>query len=464
MKAFLLELKSIVKNFRFWALIILLICLHAMLIVQFQNEKAAQHHFTIRTNSRYLNSNQEWVDFWGRQNRYLEEHGVPRSIYPPETIVNDLKWYQYELDLAHEIIQAYADKDWAAYDRGLAKKAFLEWKLYLMFAAPMGPEEPAKKDNVTPEEYFGDKWAEISEILAVPDFQQPPWFFPRRITMSRDKAIYVTEHYLALAAKNMPPPSPADTSPWSYTFNFLRRGLPNILGIIILLMTVNLLHRDRSFGSIKPALQIPNKRSRYLLKKLSLGLVASSLIVAIPQFLTFILLGFKNGFKGLSTPVLLTKNFLTLSLSKDEIFELRDFPMFQGIGLSKYTISWLSGRNLLESMEFIPLWQFLLLAAVTLLLFALFSTVLALIISVIFKNEILAQVVAVGVFVLGSTFNRIFPKLKTSALDLFTKAGVIPMLEGSHCSTYLSSNIALLVAIILLFSLSVLIFRRQDVK
>ena len=239
----------------------------------------------------------------------------------------------------------------------------------------------------TPENYYGENWVAYNKILSLPDGSQLPWYYDsKRFHMSLDKVIYSSSYYLYLSEKNMPPTSPSDTTSWAYVFNFLRRGLPHELGIIVLLMSVNLMHRDRIFGSIKTTLQMPQKRGRYLLRKISLGFAISSFIVVIPQLLTFFILGIKSGFKGIDTPVLLTKNFLSLTLSANEIFELRDYPWFSGLGLSKYAVSWLSGRNLMESMEFVPLWQFLLLAVIMLTLFTLFCSVLALLISVVCKN------------------------------------------------------------------------------
>ncbi|NLY31542.1 MAG: ABC transporter permease subunit [Firmicutes bacterium] len=234
--------------------------------------------------------------------------------------------------------------------------------------------------------------------------------------------------------------------------------------MIVLLISVNLIHRDRVSGSIKTTLQMPRTRRKYLLKKIGVSFTAGTLIILLPLLLAFILLGISQGFAGIDTPVLLTKNYLNLILPSDEIYELRDFPTISAIGLSRYTVSWLSGRNLLESMEFIPLWQFLILAVILLALYILFCTVVAQFISVVIKNEILAQIVALGIFILGNSFGRIFPKLKTSPLDLFAMADVIPILEGSHCSTYLASILALALATVLLFVLSDRIFQRQDIS
>ncbi len=111
MKAFWLELKSVCKNFRFLALICILLCMQAMLIVQFQNESAVQHNKIIRANNRYEMANNEWVEFWEGRDRYLQKHGVPRSIYSAEHIEHDLSWYRHEQKLAQEISRAYTAKD-----------------------------------------------------------------------------------------------------------------------------------------------------------------------------------------------------------------------------------------------------------------------------------------------------------------------------------------------------------------
>ncbi|MGI6362299.1 MAG: hypothetical protein ACOX21_00665 [Bacillota bacterium] len=468
MNAFLLELKSISKNFRFVALMFILLCLLAMVFSSAVSEQPVQHQRTLRANNRYEFSNREWVEFWQGHYRYLEEHGVPRSIYSPETITYDLKWYSYEYQLAQEISAAYEAKDWVKYNQGLAKKTLLSWKLYSIWLSGMSNENIERlnldKYRITPEEYYGEDWANYSKVLEIPDLDKLPWYYNRRMSFSQDRTVFNTTFYLYMAEKNRPPTGSWDTSPWAFTFNFLRRGLPKILGIIVLLISVNLIHRDRGSGSIKTTLQMPKNRRGYLLRKIGLSFTASTLIILLPLLLTFILLGIRHGFAGFDTPVLLTKNFLNLFLTSDEIYELRDFPTISAIGLSRYTVSWLSGRNLLESMEFIPLWQFLILAAILLALFILFCTAIAQLISIVFKNEIFAQVIALCTFVLGDSFSRIFPKLKTSPLDLFAMADVIPILEGSHCSTYLASILALALATVLLFVLSDRIFQRQDIS
>lgn len=469
MTAFLLELKSICKNFRFAALMIILLCLLAMVFSSAVSEQPVAHQRFLRENNLYVFSNNEWVEFWEGHHRYLVKHGVPRSIYSPETIAYDLEWYSYEYQLAQEIADAYKAKDWATYQQGMAKKTFLSWKLYYTWLSQMGTEgmkyRNLDKYNISPEDYYGEDWEKFSKMLAIPEtLDKLPWYYNRRMSFSQDRTVFNTTFYLYMAEKNRPPTGSWDTSPWAFTFNFLRRGLPKILGIIVLLISVNLVHRDRVSGSIKTTLQMPKTRRKYLLKKIGLSFTASSLIILLPLLLAFILLGISQGFAGIDTPVLLTKNYLNLILPSDEIYELRDFPTISAIGLSRYTVSWLSGRNLLESMEFIPLWQFLILAVILLALYILFCTVVAQFISVVIKNEILAQIVALGIFILGNSFGRIFPKLKTSPLDLFAMADVIPILEGSHCSTYLASILALALATVLLFVLSDRIFQRQDIS
>lgn len=469
MKAFWLELKSICKNFRFAALMFILMCLLAMIFAQAQSEQPVQYQRTLRANNRYESSNKEWVEYWGGHQRYYQKHGAPRTNYSLEMINFNLSWYSYEYQLAQEISEAYKAKNWAAYNLDMARKTFLDWKYFTNYLSLMGghlEEQLARigleKYYISLEEYYGEDWAKYEGMLDIPDLDKLPSFFSPR--MSVDSTIFKTSYHLYLAEKNMPPTGSWDTSPWAFIFNFLRTGLPHVLGIIVLLISGNLIHRDRGFGSIRATLQMPKNRLRYLLKKIGLSFTASSIIVVLPLLLTFILLGIKHGFSGFDIPVLLTKNFLGLSLSSEEILGILDYPDIATLGLSKYTISWLSGRNLLESMEFIPLWQFLILVVILLALYILFCTVVAQLISVVFKNEILAQIVAFGTFILGSSFGRIFPKLKTSPLDLFAKADVIQILEGSHCSTYLSCILALGVATVLLFTLGAFIFKKQDIK
>lgn len=61
MKSFWLELKSVLKNFKFLALILVLLAYQAMIIAQFHQEEARAHAQTIRSNDRYLSENTSWV-------------------------------------------------------------------------------------------------------------------------------------------------------------------------------------------------------------------------------------------------------------------------------------------------------------------------------------------------------------------------------------------------------------------
>lgn len=268
-------------------------------------------------------------------------------------------------------------------------------------------------------------------------------------------------YYSYLAEKNLPPIGPWDTTPWGFLFNSLRKLLPKVLSLIVLLISVNRLHQDRKFGTIKTNLSQPKMRLTYLAKKTALSFVASCLIVFIPLMLMFGILGVGQGYVGACLPVLYAKdNIWRLSYSDEEIFEIQDYPMTIHVGLSQQTLTWLGGYT--PQMEYIAMWEFLLLVAAVILLFILFCNVLALLISVIIKNEVLAQILAIVLFLFGTALNRIFPKLRTLPLDLFAKADAIAILEGSHATTYTGAIISLVTAIVLFFTLSAFIFRRQD--
>jgi len=458
MKSFWLELKSICKSFKFIALILILIAYQAMLLAQFHGEAVKAQGQEIRSNDRNLSENTSWVAYWERRHNYFLEHGqLMTPVYSIETIEYDLGWYQYEQKLAHDLSSAYLERDWSTYNRSMADRRLLEWNLL----------EITTPGIIPPEEYFGEKWNLFSTLAHRPHFQQRPYHFARRLTMTPNtQHVYLSAaYYLHLLAEDLPPARLYDTSPWGFTFNFMRRGLPNILGIIVLLMTATIIHRDRKSGAIKSALQRPKGRARYLLRKLSQGFIASAAILLTSQFLVFLVQGLQHGFRGLAYPVLMDKYFLRwFPMSEHVTYALGSHTRFSQFGLSLYQLPWNAGYPITERIDIIPLGQFMGLALVCLAVFIFFCAVVGIVISVVIKNEVAAQIIAIGIFALGTSLGRIVPKLNTTPWDLFSKVNVIPLLEGSHFSTYLSSLTALVVAIIVLFGIGTLAFSRQDIQ
>ncbi len=394
MKAFLLELKSTCRNFRFLALIILLLCLLVMIYAQFKLEQVTEYESTLRSLNREVQGRKEWVEYWERRQRYYYTHGEPLDNYDIYTVESSLESSIGTYEEALNRRNAYKDKNWREYNLAMSEKTF-------------------------------------------------------------------SPYYSYLAEKNLPPIGPWDTTPWGFLFNSLRKLLPKVLSLIVLLISVNRLHQDRKFGTIKTNLSQPKMRLTYLAKKTALSFVASCLIVFIPLMLMFGILGVGQGYVGACLPVLYAKdNIWRLSYSDEEIFEIQDYPMTIHVGLSQQTLTWLGGYT--PQMEYIAMWEFLLLVAAVILLFILFCNVLALLISVIIKNEVLAQILAIVLFLFGTALNRIFPKLRTLPLDLFAKADAIAILEGSHATTYTGAIISLVTAIVLFFALSAFIFRKQD--
>jgi len=364
----------------------------------------------------------------------------------PEEYEAALEYYNYNVLLREKMRESYCARDWSAYNSMEASWRLLSW------------EHEVRNINPSPQQYFGENWNEIKAKLNYPEFEVAHEL--SRTFIADDFASIIVNflHYLELASTNLPPAGSHSTSPWAFLLNFLRGGLPQILGAIVLLMSVNILHRDKNSGAIKPYIASPNSRTCFLLRKLSLGFGASLIVLLLPQLLSILFLGIKHGFQGLGYPVLLDR------------YVLSNFNVFPGhvikegfleTGLSQVQMPY--GISRLEYADFIPLWQFLSLTAVQVLLFILFCTVLALLISILVKNEVIAHLVAAGIFVLGSALGNIVPKLSTTAWDLFSKADVVPLLEGNLASTYFSSLLTLSIATILLFIVGAVIFRKQDI-
>lgn len=377
-------------------------------------------------------------------------------MYPLETVEHDLAWYSYERDLANSILESYANQDWSVYTKGMAEKHLLEWNIHSRRWANV----------ITPDEYYGEEWARLQEGIDAWEVTGLPFWIGERLWVNDrpEQAALNTAYYLRLVEEDLPPTASYDTSPWGFTFNFMRRGLPNVLGVIVLLMTVTLLHRDHKYGSIKSTLQLPKSRNFYLLRKVSLGFVSSFFVVLIPQAITFIALGLKRGYMGFNTPVLIDNGFMKWTFSPEQVlYVIHNNPRVHQVGLSQYKFSWMRYFNDLARLEFTELWRFLLLAVIALALFILFCTVLGILISILIKNEIFAQVTAIGVFALGISFGSIFPNLANKSWDIFAKADIVAILEGFHYTTYLNSIVTLAIATIILFAISAFIFRRQDI-
>jgi len=379
---------------------LVLLSLLVMLFAKFQIEQNIDYENALRQLNREVQKTTEWVDYWRHHQEYYYKHGVPRTWYEIEEVEYQLEDYTRQRDKALVLQQAYRDKDWRAYN------------------------------------------------LAMNDITGGSPF------------------YTYLAEKNLPPIGPRDTTPWGFLRNSWRQLLPKVLGIIALLFSVNRIHQDRRYGTIKTRLQQPKKRIFYLTRKTALSFTASCLIVFIPFVLMFTFLGVGQGYAGANLPVLYSNERLfQLFRSDEDYFERQAEAKVYCIGPDQVAEPW-GGRFevfYISGVEYIALWKLLLLSALLIALFILFCTVLALLISVVVKKEVLAQIIAIVVFLFGSSFGYIFPKHSTSAIDLFSKADAVRIVEGSSWSaTFLNSIVTLLIATILLFAICAFVFRRQD--
>lgn len=128
--------------------------------------------------------------------------------------------------------EARAVKDWPAYNQLGAELALLDWR-YLKTSLP------------TPEEYYGEDWARVAARTPVPEFDvcsRALGFDDSNIC--HERLLYWAQA-VELGGTDLPPARMNSTHPWYFLSNFLRKGLPGILGIVVLLLTVGLLAGDR---------------------------------------------------------------------------------------------------------------------------------------------------------------------------------------------------------------------------
>src|SRR5690606_20333225 len=135
-------------------------------------------------------------------------------------------------------------------------------------------------DIETVEEYLRSSIQVNEEAQALAQYYQDKDWSAYNLALSNQRGD--SPYYSYLADKDLRPIGPWDTTPWGFLFNSLRKLVPKVLGFIVLIISVNRLHKDRKDGSIKTSLQKPKKRTHYLMRKTALGFVSSCLIILIP--------------------------------------------------------------------------------------------------------------------------------------------------------------------------------------
>lgn len=453
MRAFWLEYKSLCKSFKFLALLLILCSYQLLIFVQSNQTIVSAENQEALTHLSYVRKCDNWLRYWQNQSE-----NQATSRYSAAMIQANLKWYTEETALATALSESFQAKDWYNYTLHQSKKGVLNWEIRGALSDPKNPYTTV----LTPQQYFGARWSRFQERVQPFVFKALPYaVMEGRSLPSVESGALLTDYYFQLHENGLTPAGLGGQSPWEFLFNFLRQGLPNALAILTMFMAVSLLAQEKKHGAIKTGLQSPRSRLRYLLRKAALGSVSSISLVAIPQIFTFFILGFVNGFGGVNFPVLLNNNVFQWTVSQDYAYLVRwSYP--GAVGLSQY-IRGAYGSGALTNTSYVPLWQFLSLVVLGLTCFIVFCTVLGLLLSVIFKNETVAQVATAAVLGLGLSAGRFWPHFKATTWDLFSKAKIISLLEGGQFSTYLSSIVALAVVSIVVFFIAALLFRKQDV-
>ena len=445
MRAFLLELKSICLSYRFLFFFLIIVFLPFAFIQQSQSDLQTQQSY------RHIYHKNTIILLETRISYYQEAWEAGKLELTEDEYENFSGYLRYLLSVAEERYQHYNHHNWDTYNLQTIKSNLLLWE----------NEANQYASAPTPPQYFGEDWQQIRSLANYPHFT--PHTMSDENEQSAESTILNTDYHWHLHQLGLQPLGPHyPQSPWAFVFNFGRNVLPSVLGAIALIFTVNLLHQERRTGAQKTALQIQG-RLRYLSRKVAQGFLAVTLVVLLPLVMSVSFLGIRYGFSGLNHPVLVYNSFLSFSVNPEQVnmYELTD--NIRTLGLSQYAEGHTSFYNL-EQLDFIPLWQFLSLALLLTLLFILFCSVLGILISLVIKNGVFAQVVAAAVAVLGAALGSIIPNLDTTPWDIFSAANPIPLLEGAYYSTYLSSFLILGAAAMSLFLLSIIVFQRQDVN
>lgn len=457
MKSLWLEFKSLSRSIKFLALLLVILGYQILFFIQLDGDIVAVENQEVFSAQSYQRKCENWLRYW--QSQFDENNSAGMgSRYPQPMIEANLQWYEKEAALAASIATSFQRQDWSQYTRDKCQKNLLEWEI----RDALGDKSNPYASIVMPDQYFGGRWEQLKETINLLEMGSLPYAVLEGRHLPRVETIaFTADYFYQLHERGLAPAEYCGQLPWTFCFNFLRNGLPNALAIIAVFIAVGLLPREKRLGVVKVSLQSPASRAVYLFRKTILGCFSTLALVTVPQLLAFLSLGAVKGFKGINFPVLLNNNVFEWQVSKDYAYLVR-WSYSSSVGLSHYT-GGAYGGGALDNMGYVPLWQFLGLALLGLTLFILFCTVLGLLISIIFKNETVAQVVATGVLAFGILFGSILPRYQATVWDLFSKAHIVSLLEGSHFSTYLSSMVVLGIASVIIFIVAAFLLRKQDI-
>lgn len=266
---------------------------------------------------------------------------------------------------------------------------------------------------------------------------------------------------------------------WNYLYSAIKRLLPRLLPLYLLLLLCDMFSTDNATGNFKVTLLQPLPRSKLLISKIVAAAIFGTAASLLPLLLVFLLAGALNGFGSPAYPLLTDHaGFLSLVPKPNNIAaDILDFQdewnappvrLTYYLGLSRYS-SW-DEKVLVHftpnpALSYYGIALFSLLCLPLLLCFTLLCSVIAMSVSLLTQDSgasmVLCILIALGTFLASvplaplSVFARLNPFLYTFSTEQLAGIGSSTVLTG--CLVLLGYSVALTV-------LSCRLFKKKDVR
>ena len=250
----------------------------------------------------------------------------------------------------------------------------------------------------------------------------------------------------------------------TFLYQYFNKIIPVLLGAIVLILTFDSINEDWLNGSMKLTLTQPFSRWKYILSKIIVGVLHSIFVIIIPVLLITIVFGFFDSFENYNYPVLfLQDGFTRFEPIPNHIeFDRENLGFNCDIGISLYS-SYPKGEVYVHSrIDLIPLYEFLFFALLLTILFILFCVTLNVLISSMIKNRITSFTVVGGIILIGTVLSNKLVTGHKYNLSPFSMNNPVRILDGTYNVTALVATMILIGALLILFMINVLYFKRKD--
>lgn len=256
----------------------------------------------------------------------------------------------------------------------------------------------------------------------------------------------------------------------TFPYIYFNKIIPLFLGLIVLVLMFDSINEEWANGSIKLVLTQPISRGKYILSKIISGVLNTLFVILLPAITVMLRFGMFDLFKTYNYPVLILKdgfsrfkpiaNFIEYDLAK------RGYN--QSLGFSLYSDTYKAVNITVNSrLDIIPLYKFLLLVLVLLVLGILFYITLNVLISSMTKNKIIGFIISLGITLVGiAASSRLhiteMYKNKTYNFSPFSMNNPVRILDGTYNTTALVAILILGGLSIILLCFNIFYFRNKD--